>query len=104
MRKVIDGLIFDSEEAELVTKYENGFYPSEFKYLEETLYRTSKGAFFIHGEGGAATEYARPIGDGSTKTNGEDLRYLTPEEVLGWLELRGIDPTEVEKYIDIDQA
>ncbi|WP_347273236.1 hypothetical protein [Candidatus Kuenenia sp.] len=65
MKKVIDGKIYNTETAELLHAWSNGKYTSDFGYIKESLYRTKKGAYFIAGEGGAKTGYARACGSNS---------------------------------------
>ena len=51
MKKVINGKIYNTETATLIHQWDNG-RRGDFSSCEEDLYRTKKGAFFIHGEGG----------------------------------------------------
>jgi len=64
VRQVIEGKLYDTETAELIHDWFNGRYVSDFKYREKTLYRTKKGAYFIHHVGGAMTDMAVPVGNG----------------------------------------
>src|SRR3990172_2422569 len=66
MKKVIDGKIYNTETAELLHEWDNGMYGNDFGRCEEALYRTKKGAYFIAGEGGAMSRYARSCGSNST--------------------------------------
>lgn len=84
MRKVIDGLLYDTETATPVAHWDNGKLPGDFHRLEETLHRTPNGRWFLHGEGGAMTRYAESVGDGFT--GGEEIRVLTEAEAQNWLE------------------
>lgn len=84
MRKVIDKKVYDTKTAELLAEYDNGLSTSDFRNLSESLYKTKKGAYFLEGEGGARTKYAKADGDyisGSSK-----ITPLTKEEALGWCE------------------
>jgi hypothetical protein len=56
--------------------------------VDETLYRTKNGRFFLAGEGGALSKYARTISP-TCSAPGEDLRPLTDREALEWLEEKG---------------
>jgi hypothetical protein len=95
MKKIIDGKRYDSEKAERVAGFQNGLGASDFRYIFEDLYRTASGSWFLHGEGGAMTEYSKPDGDGWT--GGSDIHPLDEEEARKWLEDRD-DIGALEKY------
>ncbi len=95
MKKIIDGKRYDTTTAEKIAKWSNNYYPNDFNYMEETLYRTPKGAWFLHGEGGGLSRYAQSYGNSSGW--GSDLRVLTPAEARAWLERRDC-PDELEEY------
>jgi hypothetical protein len=84
MKKVIDGLLYDTESATEVAYWHNGKLPGDFHRAEETLYRTPNGRWFLHGKGGAMSDYRRPAGDGFR--DGEEIRALTKDEAQAWLE------------------
>ncbi len=84
MKKVIDGKIYDTETAELLHDWDNGRARNDFNFMEESLYRTKKGAFFLHGRGGPLTIYAASAGD--LRTSGRRICPLTRAEALRWLE------------------
>jgi hypothetical protein len=84
MKKIINGKRYDTETAEYIADYSNHYGRNDFRSLEETLYRTPKGNFFLAGEGGPMTKYARPCG-GMTG-GGEDIIPLTKEEAFEWAE------------------
>jgi hypothetical protein len=84
MKKVIDGKVYNTETAEVIYTWDNGYYGSDFKQCEETLYRTKKGAFFLHGEGGPMSKYAVSCGNGYGY--GSDIQVMTDDEVIEWLE------------------
>jgi len=84
MKKIIDGKRYDTETAERVHSWHNGYHAGDFHQCEEALYRTRKGTFFLHGEGGALSKYATP--HGNMTGGGEDITPLTPKEAMEWLE------------------
>lgn len=84
MKKVVEGKLYNTKTAEVIHEWSNGYYRNDFHRCEETLYRTRKGAWFLHGEGGALSKYAEP--HGSMRGSGEDIVPLTPEEAMRWLE------------------
>ena len=64
MRKIIKGKMYDTDTATNVGDWGNGHYTSDFDYCGETLYRKRTGEYFVHGEGGARSKYAKPDYDG----------------------------------------
>jgi hypothetical protein len=84
MRRIIDRKRYDTETAELIGDFFNGLSDSDFNYISEELYRTKTGTFFLAGEGGAATHWAREYGNASTE--GEGIQVLSADEALKWAE------------------
>lgn len=100
MQRVKDRKLYDTETAEQIARHAPNTDQDDFHYLVETLYRTADGEYFIHGEGGAATKYARRVSNG--KTSGEEITRLTREEALNWCEDRAIDgKTVAEEFGDL---
>jgi hypothetical protein len=83
MQKLIDGKLYDTDEAEKIVSWSTGGSRSDFSYMKETLYRTENDRWFIHGEGHAKTRYASSTADGM-KGFGEDIRALSDEEAFQW--------------------
>jgi len=52
MRKVIQSRIYDTDKATKVADYWNCLSTSDFNNLSESIYRTKKGSWFLHGIGG----------------------------------------------------
>lgn len=95
MKQIINGLRYDTATATEVASYSLG-YRTDFSGIEETLYRTAKGNYFIHGWGGAASSYAKPVGDGSM-TEGEAITPMSEAEAVDWLEAKG-KAEAIEQY------
>ena len=86
MKAIIDGKRYDTETAELIASdCSVGMSKSDFRWWEEKLYRTAKGAWFLAGEGGALTKYAVQVGSNASGA-GEEIIPLSEEEVRKWLE------------------
>ena len=96
MKQIIEGRRYNTETAEEVARYHNGCGTTDFNYIFETLYRTKKGNFFLHGEGGAATTYARHVGNGN-RTGSEKIIPLSDDETVEWLESHG-HTDAIEQY------
>ena len=90
MKKVINGKIYNTETATLIHQWDNG-RRGDFSSCEEDLYRTKKGAFFIHGGGGPNSRWFRSLGP-SSWCGGEDIEALEIPEVRQWLENHEVDP------------
>ena len=95
MVKIINGKKYNTDTAEEVGSWWNGLGWSDFHAAQETLYRKRTGEFFLHGEGGAATQYAEPCGD--MWGAGEKIIPLSVEKAKEWAEKN----LSVEKYEEI---
>lgn len=104
MKRVIDGKLYNTDTAELIHKWNNGYYPNDFNWCAETLYKTKKGAYFIAGEGGAMSKYSTRCGSNSAG-GGSGISVLTEDEAIGWLENHG-GTEALEQYFGdkIDEA
>ncbi|MDD6667772.1 MAG: hypothetical protein PUE58_07465 [Lachnospiraceae bacterium] len=84
MKKIINGKMYNTETANCVGYWENGYGCGDFQYAEERLYRKRTGEFFIHGEGGAMTQYAES--DGDAYCGGEKIIPISEDEAKEWAE------------------
>lgn len=101
MKKVINKKMYNTETAEEVARFSNGLGSTDFRSLKETLYKTKNGSWFLHGEGGAMTQYSEQCGDMSSA--GEDIKVLTNEEAYEWLEAKE-KTRAIEENFDITEA
>ena len=85
MKKIINGLAYNTDTAKEIDSYCNELPMSDFCYLEETLYQKDNGEFFLHGNGGARTVYCNSYPDGSV-SGGEDIIPLSVDEAKEWVE------------------
>lgn len=85
MKKVINGKVYDTNTAECVGEWSNGRYTNDFSYCSEDLYRKKTGEFFLHGDGGAMSKYAKSIGDNSW-SGSEIIIPLSFESAREWAE------------------
>jgi len=102
MKQVIGGKVYNTETAEEIGSYANNLGTRDFRDLEETLYKTRKGNFFIAGEGGALTRWAKIAGDGSGP--GEGIEALNKQEALAWCESHDIDADIIAKHFEVEEA
>lgn len=84
MRKIINNRLYDTDTAREVGTHDNGEMPGDFGYVSETLYRKKTGEYFLHGEGGARTRYARQ--DCGLWASGEAITPLSYDAAREWAE------------------
>jgi|WetSurMetagenome_2_1015567.scaffolds.fasta_scaffold31981_6 hypothetical protein len=104
MKRIVNGKRFDTSTAVCIASWHNGCYGSDFRRCQEALYRTARGNFFIAGEGGPMSKFARSVGNNSF-TGGDGLSPITPEEARQWLEEKGFTE-ELEEHFagEIEEA
>lgn len=101
MKKVIDGLRYDTEKAiKIGTADSLGLTAdstSDFKYWKATLYKTPRsGRYFLAGSGGPMTMFSKPCG-GNATSGGEDIFQMSADDALRWAE-QNLEPEEFEKH------
>lgn len=96
MKKIINGKRYDTETAKQIAYWENGSSYSDGHWMEEELYRTKNGNWFLHGKGGAMSPYSRPV-DSNARTSGADLIPLDADAAKAWLESHDCI-TELEEH------
>lgn len=84
MRKVINGKTYNTETSKHVGNWDNGIYGNDFRSCEEDLYKNTKGAYFLVGEGGAMSKYS--VSHGNSTSGGTELIPMTAEEAQEWAE------------------
>ncbi len=83
MVKIIKKKLYNTDTAKEVASYDNGCSLGDFHHIHETLYRKKTGEFFLHGSGGAMTEYSDfKYGCWS---GGERIVPLTEEQTKVWV-------------------
>ena len=93
MRKVINGRTYNTATSKCIGEWSNGHYTNDFNYCSEDLYKNTKGAYFLVGEGGAMSKYATRSGDNSG--DGEEIIPMTADEAEEWAE-KHLDGEECE--------
>lgn len=94
MQRIIEGKKYDTKTAQLVYGWTNDYPYSDFRTREKTLYRTEKGAWFIHHEGGAMTDMA--VSCGNNVRGSESIEAITEEDAYGFLEAHSEDTEAAE--------
>jgi hypothetical protein len=101
MKRVINGKRYDTAMAFCIASAWNHLGRSDFKWMEEALYRTKAGNWFLAGKGGPLTKYRRQVGDAWTE--GEAITALTGDEARQWLEEHG-ETEAIEQQFKIEDA
>ena len=83
MKKIINGKLYDTDTAKEMGCWGNGRY--DFSSCSETLYRKRTGEFFLFGEGGPMSKYARSTGNNSW-SGGSEIIPLTASKAREWAE------------------
>lgn len=84
MKKVINGKLYNTEAAKRLGYWNNGFSRSDFYFSEETMFKTKSDAYFLHGAGGANSQYGQWAGNSGGP--GEEIRPYTKNEAKQWCE------------------
>ena len=96
MKRIIDGKRYNTETATQIATWTNGHNYGDFYYCKEVLYRTAKGAFFLHGESGAVGKYSRSAGQNCSRP-GQAITALSDSDARAWLEEHG-KTAAIEEY------
>ena len=72
----------------------DGMYSQNVRFY--TLYKTPKGKYFLHGEGGAASKYAEH--SGRNLDAGSEIIEYSRKDALEWLSQNGFNET-IEKEL-----
>lgn len=93
MKRVIGGKRYDTEKAESIGTWWNGYGQNDFNFCREELFLTKNGCYFLHGEGGAMSRYA--AGHGNSVGGGESIVPLSLDEAFEWAQ-NHLAPEEFE--------
>ena len=103
MKKVIGGKIYNTETADFIASRDNGLGRGDFGNCEEDLYVTKKGAYFIHGVGGASSRWSEPAGN-NARAGGSGMIVLSKAEALEWCEQHNVLTDTIQKYFEIEEG
>ncbi len=84
MKKIINNKVYDTATAKKLASYDSGNW-GDLDHFCETLYRKKTGEYFLHGEGGSMTRYAKPSGS-NTWAGGERIMPMGFEDARAWAE------------------
>ncbi|MCD8324502.1 MAG: hypothetical protein LUC32_06090 [Clostridiales bacterium] len=93
MKKIINGKKYDTETAERIGVYQSRENRHDFNCIVETLYRKrTTGEFFLYGEGGPQTKYAKLV-DQNWWSGSAEIIPFNDDKARAW----------AEKYLDGDR-
>lgn len=87
MKKVVNGKTYNTGTAEFITEYRSKYSSTDSRFELEKIYRTKKGDWFVHFEGGAHSTCADYYGNGNRYAVG--IKPMTEEDVKKWLREAG---------------
>ena len=102
MKAIINNKKYDTDRVELLCEYSFS-NPSDFNHIEEALYKTSKGAYFIAGSGGAMSDYGRKC-DGNSRCGSSKIKVLNEEEAFEFCREHDTEATEKHFSDIIEEA
>lgn len=99
MKKIINGLRYDTDKATLVGEFNNigagASSTTDFQYWEAALYKTPRsGKYFLAGEGGPMSRFGSQH-DQNTRGWGEKIMPMDKQEAFEWAQ-RFLEPGIVE--------
>ncbi len=100
MKRIIDGMKYDTDTAACIAEWDNGIYGNDFKSCQESLYKTANGNYFIAGSGGPMSKYAEPVGN-NAMAHGSGLEPLGREEAFTWLCEKGFEDEAETEFPDL---
>ena len=84
MLKIINKKRYDTDTARLCGS-DSMYNPNDLQYWREDLFRKNTGEFFLYGEGGASSKYAKSRGQNQW-SGGEMIIPLSVESARKWAE------------------
>jgi hypothetical protein len=103
MKKIINQRIYDTSTATEIASYRSpGRLGDDFDTVREVLYKTPHGRFFLLGKGFVAPWGADNLSGGTSC--GADIQALDEAEARAWIERRHIDPVEIERVFEFEEA
>jgi hypothetical protein len=90
MIRVVNGKKYNTDKSEELANCKGGGNFSDFRYWEETLYRTKNGRLFVAGYGGPLSKYS--IKSGNESHGSEVILPMSESEALEWCEENQIEP------------
>jgi hypothetical protein len=90
LRKVINGKTYRSHTAHLIVTLPSPFPKTDNKWHETRLYRTHRGAYFLAGEGGSGSRWAKITPRGAIP--GEGIEPISKDKARAYAKYAGLSP------------
>ena len=88
MTKVINGKTYRSHTAQLIVTLPSPFPKTDNKWHDTRLYRNQRGAYFLAGQGGSRSRWAKSTPSGAIP--GEGIAPLSKAEALAYAKYAGL--------------
>lgn len=84
MKQIINGKLYDTATADMIGRWSNCELYGDFSYIEENLYKTRKGNYFLCCYGGPLTGYGVTVGN--ERRFGVEIIPISMQEAIKWAE------------------
>lgn len=103
MKKTLDGKTYNTETAIPLANWDNRENYGDYRFENQVLYVTKKGAYFIHGRGGGGTDWG--TNNGNARCGGQGIEPISKDEALRWCEKYGAEDVIEEHFAaDVSEA
>lgn len=102
MKKIINKSLYNTDTARFIGTWDNGAQYGDFNRVDESLYQTKSGKYFIRGEGGAMTTYAEH--HGNSTSGSEKIIPLTASEAQEWAEEKLTADEYQKEFGEVEEA
>ena len=90
MKSIINGKRYDTTIATQIAFWKSGMDDGDLHYFDETIFKTARGTYFLHGRGGPLSKYRHALkGRPSGVAGGSQIVPLTDQEAITWLQEHG---------------
>lgn len=105
MKKIINGLAYNTETAEYICEAGNDLPYSDFQHEDSRLYRTKNGRYFLCGCGGAMSRFAVALDSGGACGRDTDtIVAICDEEARQLVERHGDSDDYVRCFGEPEEA
>lgn len=102
MKKIVNGKLYNTETAKLLGEHSKGI-PGNLDFIDEELYRTKKGAYFLFAYGGPLSRYSEPNGTGGLQS-GQVILPMEESEAKAWAEKHLTADEYLAIFDNVDEA
>lgn len=84
MKKIIEGVTYDTKKATCLGKFDSGFLKEDIRWSIIELYKTKQGNYFLHGSGGPGSPYGTYDNISETYGDGKVIMPISLKETIAW--------------------